>query len=558
MAVASCRIHLVHALCVWLAICLLIPDKAVAAPTPLQQQQNRLQEQRQQDQQRRFQDMQLPAAGQTETLRVPDVQTQEACFMVRHLVIDTLDGKPQPFGGELVRWARQQQGRCYSLAGIKRLQAEMFNWLMAKGYVTSRVLLPEQDISQGELRLLLVPGRLEAMQADGLPLRLLHMALPARPGDLVNLRDLEQAMENLSRLPGMDAHLSLAPGVGQGGSTLIGKADWQRHTSAGLLLNSRYYDHHSHADAQLNVGIGSLFGLLDSLSFNINSNLDKQDTDMAAGGSLGYDLTVGDWLLSLGYNQQIYQNRVHGILEDFQASGDTRNGRLSLARMLYRSQSTRLSLALHGNYSDVGNYLDEATIRVSSYWLRKFGASIDIKRQWPGAEWQVSLSGEQGYASGDAIWAGVAPQDFRIWHVYFEGSRPLENLPLIMSLQMNGQFAPDKLLSSERYSLTASSVVPGFDNDYASADSAVSAEWKLGGRPSGVPFAPATFFALNMGVARGDDALPFVRLVSSSVGISMSHGQAGISLRLSVPIAQMSSIEPGSSYTLGGSFHWQY
>jgi hemolysin activation/secretion protein len=111
---------------------------------------------------------------------------------------------------------------------------------------------------------------------------------------------------------------------------------------------------------------------------------------MAVGGSLGYDLSMGDWLLSLGYTQQIYENQVHGILEDFQTSGDTRNGRLSLARMLYRSQSTRLSLALHGNYSDVGNYLDEATIQVSSYWLRKVGASLDIKRQWPGAEWQVS------------------------------------------------------------------------------------------------------------------------------------------------------------------------
>lgn len=538
--------------------CLLAPGLAAAAPSAQQQQQNRLQEQRQQDQQRRFQNMQLPQAEQPGNQRLPDVQPQGSCFVVRRLVIDTLDGKPQPFGHALARWLKQRQGRCYSLAGIKRLQAELFNWLTDKGYVTSRVLLPEQDISRGELHLLLVPGRLEAMQADGLPPRLLRMALPARPGDLVNLRDMEQAMENLSRLPNMDAHLSLAPGTGQGGSTLVGKASWPRHTSAGLLLNSNYYGHHNHADAQVNVGIGSLFGLLDNLSFSINSNLNKQDTDMAVGGSLGYDLAMGNWLLSLGYTQQIYENQVHGILEDFQTSGDTRNGRLSLARMLYRSQSTRLSLALHGNYSDVGNYLDEATIRVSSYWLRKVGASLDIKRQWPGAEWQVSLSGEQGYASGEAVWAGVAPQDFRIWHVYFEGSRPLESLPLIMSFQMNGQFAPDWLLSSERYSLTASSVVPGFDNDYASADSAASAEWKLSGRPTGVPFAPTAFFALNTGVARGDDALPFVRLVSSSVGTSMNHGQANVSLKLSVPIAQMSSIDPTSHYTLSGSFYWQY
>ena len=444
------------------------------------------------------------------------------------------------------------------MAAIKKLQSDLFDWLTDRGYVTSRVLLPEQDISQGELHLLLVPGRLGEMQAQGVPLRLFKMALPTEPGDLINLRDMEQAMENLSRLPGMDAQLSLAPGAGQGSSNMIAKANWPHHTVAGVLLNSNYYGNHNYGDAQVNVGIGSVFGLLDSLSLSVNTNLNKQSTDMALGGNLGYDLALGDWLLSMGYGQQIYENWVNGILEDFLSSGDTRNGSLSLARMLYRSKSTRLSVALHGNYSDVGNFLDDATIRVSSYWLRKVGASIDIKRQRPGTEWQVSLRGEQGYASGTALWAGVAPQHFSIWHLYLAGSKWLTSFPLIMSAQMNAQYAPDTLLSSERYSLTASSAVPGFDNDYVSADTAVSAEWKLSGRPDGIAFAPVAFFAFNTGLSEGNRALPSEHLFSSSVGVSLSHGQANVSLKLSMPIAQMSSIDPSSHYTLSGSFYWQY
>jgi hemolysin activation/secretion protein len=365
-------------------------------------------------------------------------------------------------------------------------------------------------------------------------------------------------MENLSRLPGMDAHLALAPGTRQGESLLTAQMTWPYHTQTNLLLSSRYYDHHPHSDAQINTSIGSVFGLLDRLDLSLNTNLDKQISDQARGGNLGYDIAYRDWLLSLGYTQQIYKNWVHGILEDFLASGDTRNGDLTLARMVYRSQTTRLSLSAHESYTDVRNLLDDATIRVSSYWLRKTGASIDIKRQWPTGEWQASLSGEQGFASGPAVWAGVAPHRFTIWHLYAEGSRPLGQMPLIMSLQINGQYSPDVLLSGEQYSLTASSAVPGFDADYVSAPSAASVEWKLSGKPTGKPFSPTAFVALDMGAVRSTDTTLFTRLASSSLGASLQHVHTRVSLALSVPIANISSFDPTNHYTLSGSFYWQY
>jgi hemolysin activation/secretion protein len=57
-------------------------------------------------------------------------------------------------------------------------------------------------LSAGILQLEVIPGRISAVRfADPDPDTSLRSAFPARPGDLLNLRDIEQALEQLKRVP---------------------------------------------------------------------------------------------------------------------------------------------------------------------------------------------------------------------------------------------------------------------------------------------------------------------------------------------------------------------
>ena len=120
------------------------------------------------------------------------------------------------------------EGRCLGAQGVNIVLARAQNHLIARGYITSRVLAPEQDLKQGELTLSVIPGYLAdlrlaapestaeqahpqtaaaaATSATELPLRV-RTALPSKPGDLLNLRDIEQALENMKRVPSADADI---------------------------------------------------------------------------------------------------------------------------------------------------------------------------------------------------------------------------------------------------------------------------------------------------------------------------------------------------------------
>ncbi|KAB8045943.1 ShlB/FhaC/HecB family hemolysin secretion/activation protein, partial [Janthinobacterium sp. FT14W] len=57
-------------------------------------------------------------------------------------------------------------------------------------------------------------------------------AVPARPGDLLNVRDTEQALENFKRVPTAEADIQIMPA--EGGNAKPGESDLQIQWKQGL------------------------------------------------------------------------------------------------------------------------------------------------------------------------------------------------------------------------------------------------------------------------------------------------------------------------------------
>jgi len=74
------------------------------------------------------------------------------------------------------------------------------------------VLLPQQDLSAGTLHMALVPGVIGELRfADPDTRGTWKSAFPARSGDLLNLRDLEQGLEQMKRVASQDADMQVVP-----------------------------------------------------------------------------------------------------------------------------------------------------------------------------------------------------------------------------------------------------------------------------------------------------------------------------------------------------------
>ncbi|MGP5058316.1 POTRA domain-containing protein [Psychrobacter celer] len=114
-------------------------------------------------------------------------------------------------------------GSCLSATDINQLVTNVQNRIIEKGYVTTRVLVENQNLKSGNLFLTLIPGRIDQIIATDIqstrPIYIDNSgnpanfapAMPMQSGDLLNVRNIEQALENFKRVPTADADFSIAP-----------------------------------------------------------------------------------------------------------------------------------------------------------------------------------------------------------------------------------------------------------------------------------------------------------------------------------------------------------
>ncbi len=99
-----------------------------------------------------------------------------------------------------------------SLSDINKLIHAMNQALMARGFSTSRITIPEQNLSSGNLRLVLLVGYINTVRfAEGSDTLYWKNLFPFHEGDILNVRDIEQGIEQAKRLPSQDISVQLLP-----------------------------------------------------------------------------------------------------------------------------------------------------------------------------------------------------------------------------------------------------------------------------------------------------------------------------------------------------------
>lgn len=160
-----------------------------------------------------------PVPGGAELNRLP--LDESPCFAIQQIVLE--GDSSEKFQWVLAAANKTEDGqddvaigRCLGTRGINLVMRRVQNALVNRGYVTARVLAEPQNLSLGTLKLTLIPGRIRSIRfAPGTDSRATQWnAVPASPGDLLNLRDIEQALENFKRVPTAEADIQITPAEG--------------------------------------------------------------------------------------------------------------------------------------------------------------------------------------------------------------------------------------------------------------------------------------------------------------------------------------------------------
>lgn len=195
---------------------------------------------------------------------------------------------------------REYGGRCLDEAALTQLLRAANGVLLRQGNVTSRVWLREDAFKDGELTLQMVAGRMANIEMNGVARRAVQAALPGMKGEIFNLRDLEQGLDQLNRLASQRVVAELRPGEQFGESEL-----WLRNTSktqpyrAYVGVDSGGSPQTGRTVASLGLSADNLMDSSDFWSVMYRRSVTPPTDALMQGGSLYISQPWGRWTAAL-------------------------------------------------------------------------------------------------------------------------------------------------------------------------------------------------------------------------------------------------------------------
>lgn len=461
-------------LAAWLILSI-APAVAATAQTPgdldlIRERQERLL----QEQQRRLEELrQLPGKAEPAPIE-PGVE--ERCFEVRRI---RLNGANLLGEADRVSLLKPFEGQCLGSGQLNALLKAITDHYIGRGYVTTRAYLPQQDLADGELEVIVIEGRLEGLDSSALASdRELAMSFPGQAGEVLNLRELEQLVDQLGRLPSRQAQLELVPGEQVGGSRVRLKG--QRDKPWRVSLNRHNDGDASTGEQQWGAGLDwdSPLGLADQLSLRGGGDVVSDRFRHSANQSLAYSLPYGWWSLSYSYSQSYYRTQSEGAGFLFETDGQSKVHQLRGERVLHRDALSKTAASLGISHLRTRNYLDDSLIEVSSQRLSEGQLGFNHGRRIGSAFVNLDLGWQRGIGALDAQRSGHPHGGEPVAH-YNKYSLTLSYLQpfqlwgesFSFDSLANGQKSEDVLFSPQRISVGGLSSVRGFKEQSISGDS---------------------------------------------------------------------------------------
>lgn len=456
-------------------------NSAMAAPTPgdqdlIRDRQNRLLE----EQRRRLDELQdLP--GKDTKPQAPATPADTRCFPITDI---ELKGADSLSAADRTPLLKPYIGQCLGVTQLNELLKVITDYYIAKGRVTSRAYLPQQDLSSGHLLVLVVEGKLEglkAAQGSSVTDRELAMAFPGKVGEALNLREVEQLVDQLSRLPSKQAQMELTPGSQIGGSEVLVKNTPQKPWRASLSRNND--GQKSTGEQQWGAGLewDSPLGLADQLILRGGHDAISDHQKTSKNAMLYYNLPWGWWNFSYTYSESDY--RTFGVTNDFKfkQNGDNQNHQLRAERVVHRDDVSKTSVNVGLSHLRTNNYILDTRTDASSNRLSELQLGINHGRRIGTAFVNLDVGMQNGIglletqAQDERDDAGRRQPNAR-YRKYTATASYLQPFTLwgesfSFSSLATGQRSEDILFSPQRMSLGGSASVRGFKDQQLTGDS---------------------------------------------------------------------------------------
>lgn len=480
---------------------------------------------------------------------------------------------------DTARLSAPYSGRCLGMNEINELVRDVTNLYIARGYVTTRASVPVQDLASGNLEIRVVEGTVEDIRLNDnsrVDKRRVAMTFPGvKIGDPLNLRDIEQGVERMNRLPSSDARVRIEPGARPGTSIVVIEDRPDKSWRAAVGLDNSGQESTGRTKCTASLAVDNPTGLNDMLTLSASGDakaLAGLSRPASHGFSGYYSVPYGPWTVTGSASFSEYRARLDGGGARYLSSGETTVWGLDVNRVLHRSEESATSAGLNLNVKDVDNYLEHERLVAGSYNLSVLGVSLEHSQSLFGGRLDLRAGYDIGLpvlgARRDTTTARSVPKaEFQKIHASGGWDRHVDAgfRPLTFSTRASGQWSPDTLYNSERLDLGGRHTVRGFQRESLAGDNGGYVRNEVS-----IPLLPKNSLPLDLATTLGeprlyagydagfihwdkDDAYERGVLQGAALGLRTRGGFLDTDLCLSKPLAA-----PSFMNNRDWEFYWSF
>lgn len=382
-------------------------------------------------------------------------------------------------------------GKCLGANGINRIMKLTQNAVISKGYTTTRILAAPQDLNGGVLELTVMPGRIRSIRVDTADSDKSHAGriaafqneFPVSPGDILNLRRLEQGLENLKRIPTVEAGIKIVPAQTPSESDIV--IVWRQREvpfRVGIGVDdggSRFtgkYQGSVTLSADNPLGLSDLFYVSFNRDLGHKASYTDQEGHRTGSGTNGYNLyysvPFGYWQGFWNHSYYRYHQAVAGDSQNYDYNGRSYSSDFGISRLLHRSAQRKTHLTAQLWQRESESFINDAAIGVQRRRSGGWSLGLAHKEYLGSATLDFGLDYKRGTGWNDSL---PAPEE-----AFGEGTSRMKiftagfglNLPFGLGQQMfvydgrvHAQWNRTPLMQQDRLSIGNRHTVRGFDGE---------------------------------------------------------------------------------------------
>ncbi|KDE73628.1 ShlB/FhaC/HecB family hemolysin secretion/activation protein [Fusobacterium necrophorum] len=387
----------------------------------------------------------------------------------------TLDGNTLLQNFQIHRILRKYIGEnknVYSL--IKELE----DTYIEKGYITTRVGLDleKSDLESGNMSLFVLEGKIEKIFYDGEEnITKTFITFPQRADKILNIRDLDQGMDNLTDHSTMD----IKPASKEGYSNIFIK---KKNKPFILFLNYNDLGQSGTGRHRLkySLHLHNVIGMNETIDSSFQMKMQRQKKDRNAENfSVSTSIPFKNWSFHYAYDNSETFRTIYAHKRKYKATGRTINQNFEIRNVIYRNEDHKVDFGGKITLKDSKNYIDDIRLITGSRKLSVFTLnSSHTGRAFSGlihSSLGVSFGLKKYGANQDAEeWyrEDTTPKaQFRKYNLEVSWYKAIQKL--YYKMNVGAQYSKDILYSQEKISIGDDTTVRGFQDESIQGDSGI-------------------------------------------------------------------------------------